>query len=206
MAKKVLCFVMVLVATCCSVFCDENLKFLKEGWYLSLDGRYDTFSGDFDFIEPGASANLGLGYTSSSKLGFECRLLFDSIHNFKNGNTFWLSNDTEIKYFDKLKFGGIDFNFKYYLFKSGKIFPYLKAGAGIYSFCEGQDYSISGLGYQGGIGAEQYIIKNILFHYGVIYRQIRFDKATFEGRTGSLNNALNEKSMSFEIGISRYWD
>lgn len=204
MKKRLYC-VLCLISVNSAVFCGELPKILKEGWYLACDGRYDTFMGDTEFVQPGASANLSLGYTSNAKIGFEGVALFDSVHSFKSGYTYGLSDGYNSKYFEKFHFGGLAFNLKYY-FPKIFVFPYIKAGVGAYAFGDQSNSSIAGVGYQFGTGAEQYVTRTVLLRYGLTYRTIKFDKTMLEGKSGTLNNTLNSSSISFEIGLSRYWD
>lgn len=203
--KRIICAMAVMFTVGGMVMADE-LPMLKQGWCLLLGGRYDVFGGDMDVLEPAAGLNIGFGRTVRNRMGFEVELLLDSIHKVKNDSSFWLSDGNRVKFFDQFHFGGILFNLKYYFRDSGKVFPFIKAGGGVYALTgDDTNYSLSGTGYQGGIGAEQYLSEKALLHYGVSYRGITFDKATFDGTMSKLREPVNANVWSIEVGISRFF-
>ncbi len=205
--KKYFIIILFFISICSTSFAEEPTNPFKEGWYMDCVLRYDSFSGDLDYLKPSGSANLNLGYASNGRFAFEGGILLDSQHSFKSSYTYWLSDGYSTKYFDKFIFGGLVLNAKYYIGRPEKYFPFIKAGIGFYALMDGTDYGLTGTGYQIGGGIEKYVSRKIMLQFGLMQRIVKYDKAIFDGEIGSLNNAVNGNTLSTEFGISyRFWN
>ena len=173
---------------------------------MDLALRYDTFSGDLNYLKDGAGANINLGYASNGRLAFEGGVLLDSAHDIKSGYTYWLSEGNRYKFFNNFKYGGFVLNLKYYLMK-GRYFPFLKAGAGLYGLAEDENYGLAGTGYQIGGGVEQYISRKFLIQFGLMHRIVDYKGAIFDGKSYTLNNPFKGNTTSIELGVAyRFWN
>lgn len=198
--KKSILVSLLLITMVSSVYAYRSHSPFHEGWYMDCVGRYDSFSGDTNFVNPGGSANLNLGYASNGRFAFEGGILLDGQHTLKE--SFFLSDGSTYKLFNKFIFGGLVFNAKYYIGRPEKYFPYIKAGFGLYALMGDQNNGITGTGYQVGCGIERYISEKIALQLGLTDRIIKYDKAMYNGKSGTLRNGLNGNTLSIEFGIS----
>ena len=68
-----------------------------------------------------------------------------------------------------------------------------------------EEVTYTGLGYNVGIGSENYISKHVAFNLAAIYRTIRFDKKEIVGVTTTLSPKLSDDFLSVEIGFNYHF-
>ena len=182
----------------------------KEGFYAGLGTAYNTINGDFKgddglqggsevIILPKINNAFGIDILGGYGLNDQWAIELNLMSSGHSGSWTGLTGD--------VRYTSFSINGKYSFSSPDKIQPYLlfgissdvlviKKGAMDTTTGETGDATLSGSGINLGAGIEDYLDPNVSLNMGIMYRSVKYTKATGVHQSGSITDGVNGSGVS----------
>ena len=183
----------------------------KKGFYMGLGTAYNSILGDFNgtavlrgesevIILPDVNNAFGIdlraGYGINDQWAVELNLM-SSEHSGTwegiRGNLSYVSFSVNGKY----SFTSSSTTQPYLLFGLSGNTLLIKDGATDISTGEVSDATLSGPGFNFGVGVEDYFTPNVSFNVSIMYRYVDYTSASGVNESGSIDDGISGSGLSF---------
>lgn len=191
----------------------------KSGFYMGLGAAYNTIQGDFDgvsvlgggteeIILPDPDNAVGIDVLAGYGISDAWAIELNFMSSGHSGT--WAGRNGDVSY------NSFSINGKYSFLPEGSVQPYLlfgfsynalliKDGAIDIFFGQVADATLSGSGFNAGVGIDNYLSPKVSLTLGIMYRYVDYTEAEGVHRSGTIDDGINGSGFSLLLATAYHF-